>query len=252
MTESSEVMNEQLSRNLLDSNVAMSYIKSRGLSTKYIKSNMLGYCPPYSRHWFPLLKGRITVPIRDIHGRLLAFAGRQLQDTSDLTHSSFWELYPNEPAKAQDKINKWNKGKWINEPYSKSNHLFFFDISKDFVREQDHIIIVEGYFDAMILFQKGIKNVAAVCGTSLTESHLALIYRYTNNVVLLLDGDFAGENATNKIVSKVKSCSMNPFRVFLPENNDPDTFIMNYGIHDIQNGISTLIENKKEDLRIIV
>lgn len=252
MTESSEIMNEQLSRNLLDSNVAMSYVKSRGLSSKYITSNMLGYCAPYSRHWFPLLKGRITVPIRDIHGRLLAFAGRQLPDTKDITHSSFWELYPNEPAKAQDKINKWNKGKWINEPYSKSNHLFFLDISKDFVREQDYIIIVEGYFDAMILFQKGIKNVAAVCGTSLTENHLALIYRYTNNVVLLLDGDFAGENATNKIVSKVKSCSMNPYRVFLPENNDPDTFIINYGIQDIRNGISNLISEKKEDLRIIV
>ena len=158
MTEASEIMNEQLSRNLLDSNIAMSYIKSRGLSSKYINANMLGFCPPYSRHWFPLLKGRVTVPIRDVHGRLLAFAGRQLKDTSELTYKSFWDLYPEEPAKSQDKINKWNKGKWINEPYSKSNHLFFLNMSKEDVREHDHIIIVEGYFDAMILFQKGIKN----------------------------------------------------------------------------------------------
>lgn len=69
----------QFVRNLEENSIAKKYYLSRGLSKKLIKDNLMGFCPVYSRYIFPLLRGRLIIPIRDIYGNTIALAGRQIQ-----------------------------------------------------------------------------------------------------------------------------------------------------------------------------
>lgn len=241
----------QFSKNLEDNETAISYIKSRGLDLSLFKNN-LGYCSPYSKYLFPLLRGRIIVPINDVHGRLIALAGRQIPQFENLVIDSFWSSFGTEPAKAQERVNKWLKGKWINEPYQKSKHLFNLDRAKHSIRENNYVILVEGYFDVLILQQHGINNVVALCGTALSEHHLALLFRYCNRIVLLLDGDNAGKIASEKILVRSNEFDMNPYRIFLPTNKDPDDFVMTYGAESLLNPINHMLENELKDLTIAI
>jgi len=67
-----------------------------------------------------------------------------IPDLKEQTVQAFWDLYGHEPAKCADKINKWNKGKWINEPYQKNKNLFFLDIAKTMARQKNYLILTEG------------------------------------------------------------------------------------------------------------
>ena len=69
----------QFVRNLEENSIAKKYYLSRGLSKKLIKDNLMGFCPVYSRYIFPLLRGRLIIPIRDIYGNTISLAGRQIQ-----------------------------------------------------------------------------------------------------------------------------------------------------------------------------
>jgi DNA primase len=239
----------QFAKNLEDNETATSYIKSRGLDLSLFQNN-LGYCSPYSKYLFPLLRGRIIVPINDVHGRLIALAGRQIPQFENLVIDSFWNSFGTEPAKAQDRINKWLKGKWINVPYQKSKHLFNLDQAKHSIRENNYVILVEGYFDVLILQQYGIKNVVALCGTALSEHHLALLFRYCDQVVLMLDGDEAGILASEKMLDKIENNEMIGYRLVLPEKYDPDSFLLEFGVDIFKDIIVKLLANKNRIMKI--
>lgn len=199
---------------------------------------------------FPLLRGRIIVPINDCNGNLIAFAGRQFKPFEEMTVQSFWDSFGNEPAKAQDRVSKWRKGKWLNEPYQKSKHLFNLDKAKKSIRLSNLVYIVEGYFDALILSCYGIENVVATCGTALSEHHLALLYRYCDRVVLMLDGDNAGILASEKMLEKIENNEMIGYRLVLPENFDPDEFLLHFGMDVFQDISTKLLANENRILNI--
>ena len=242
----------QFVRELTNSESVIKYVKQRNLDLIHIDNNDLGFCPPYSRYVFPLLRGRLIVPIRDVHGRMIALAGRQLPDFVELTKKSFWDTFSSEPSKADDRINKWLKGKWINEPYQKSKHLFNLDKAKNSIRSNNYAFIVEGYFDVFVLKQNGIENVVALCGTALSEYHLALLYRYCDRVVLLLDGDAAGRLASDKIFQKLQDNNFVGKMLHLPEKCDPDDFVINYGPKNLLDAAKQLLEQEQSFLKIIV
>lgn len=241
---------EHFVRNLLDSNIAKKYIKSRSLSSKLVDDDLLGYCSPHSRYPFPLLKGRLIVPIRDVDGNTLALAGRQIPGLEEITIQSFWENYGYEPAKCEDRINKWKRGKWINEPYQKTRNLFFLDKAKLEAMARNYLILVEGYFDVYSFYDNGYKNTCALCGTSISDYQIALAARYCDNIVLVMDSDDAGIIASEKIISKVKDSSMNIKRVLLPPNMDPDDFAQNYDLSFLDDSIKKLLESKQQDLTV--
>ena len=243
---------DQFVRDLTNSEKVKTYIQSRNLDDIHIANKDLGFCSPYSRNMFPLLRGRLIVPIRDVHGRLIALAGRQVPDFIEVTIASFWDTFKSEPAKADDRINKWLKGKWINEPYQKSRHLFNLDRAKSSIRDCNFVFIVEGYFDVLILKQKGIENVVALCGTALSEYHLALLYRYCDRVVLLLDGDDAGRLASEKIIQKLNDNNFIGKILHLPEKCDPDDFVINYGPQNLIDAANQLLDSEQSFLKIIV
>lgn len=241
------------SRNLLQNRAALDYLKERGLPEEYVKEGLIGFCPPYYNHWFDLIRGRITVPIRDVHGNIVAFAGRQFEPMKDITERAFWDSYGRDPAKAQKRFDKWLRGKWLNEVgFSKSRHLYHLNEAKPYMREKNYLVLVEGYFDVLVLRAKGIPNVAAVCGLALTEQHIAVIKRYCDHIVFLLDPDDAGEKALEKMRVTADAGEMKHHAVFLPNKLDPDEFALKYGCSALQKGIESIIANDKRELRITI
>lgn len=241
---------EQFVRNFNDNKIAQSYLKSRKLSNKIINSNLVGYCPIYSRYSFPLLRGRLIVPIHDIENNIIAFAGRQIIKTKDEVIQSFWETFGSEPAKCQDKISKWEKGKWINEPYQKTKNLFFLNKAKKNCLLKNYIVLVEGYFDVYSLFDNGIENVSALCGTSISNYQIALALRYCDNVVVMMDSDNPGKVAANNICEKIEKAGGRSFKINLPYGCDPDDFANSYDMSFFDNAVSKMITDNKKELYI--
>lgn len=152
-------------------------------------------------------RGRIIFPIRSESGAVIAFGGRTVFD---------------EPSK------------YLNSPdtpiYKKSNHLYGFNLSKKFIREEKAAILVEGYFDVISLYQHGIKNVTASLGTALTESQIYLLKRFADKIFIFYDSDDAGIAAAVRGIEKMFEQNINPRIITLSDSKDPDDFIREKGM----------------------
>lgn len=241
------------SRNLLQNRAALDYLAERGLSEDFVKRGLVGFCPPYYDHWFDLIRGRITVPIRDAHGDIVAFAGRQFEPMRDMTERAFWDSYGRDPAKAQKRFEKWLRGKWLNEVgFSKSRHLYNLNNAKYFARERNYIVVVEGYFDVLVAVANGLENICGVCGLALTDYHIANIKRYCDHIVFLLDPDDAGARALEKMRLAAEDGELTHHAVFLPDKFDPDEFILKFGGNVLKNSIENMIASDKRELKIVI
>ena len=245
-----ELNYNQFLRNFGENKTVQDYFKTRNLSKKIIENNLVAFCPSYSRYEFPLLKGRLIVPIKDVHGNFIALAGRQIPELKDQTVQAFWDLYGHEPAKCSDKINKWTKGKWINEPYQKNKNLFFLDVAKTMARQKNYIILTEGYFDVYSFYDNGLENVVALCGTAISDHQVALASRYCDNLVVVMDADDAGKIASEKVVKKIEELGLNAVRLFLPKGMDPDDFAQKFEVSFLDETIQRLIDSGKKTLTI--
>lgn len=248
----SELEFSQFQRNYQESSAAQGYYKSRNLSEKILDNNLIGFCPPYSRYEFSHLRGRLIVPIRNVYGELIAMAGRQIPQLKDLTVQAMWDTYGDKPAQCQNKIEKWIRGKWINEPYQKNKNLFFLDVAKNQARSKNYLLFTEGYFDVYSFYDKGLENVVALCGTSISEYQIALASRYCDNIVLLMDGDEPGSIASSKAAEKISELGLNVIQVFLPPGMDPDDYARENDIDQLDSKILEMIESKKTKLYIRV
>ncbi|MES2204024.1 MAG: DNA primase [Pseudomonadota bacterium] len=216
---------------------AKSYLINRGLSGAIAKQFALGFAPntwdsliqhlrgqkfsiedmitaglvtqKETSKTFDKFRDRIMFPIHDRQGRIIAFGGRIIDQ--------------GEP-------------KYLNSPetpiFHKSNELYgiyqWLKTHKNF----DSVVVVEGYMDVLALVQQGVTNVVGTLGTATTEQHLQLLFRYTDKIIFCFDGDNAGKKAAWRALTialpKLKSNKSLRF-VFLPENEDPDTFIRKQG-----------------------
>lgn len=147
--------------------------------------------------------GRIIFPIHNISGNVVGFGGRILQTSPNIA-------------------------KYVNTPetfvYSKSNELYGLYFAKKDIIKFDKCYLVEGYTDVTSLHQINIENVVASSGTALTKQQVRLIHRFTDNLVIIYDGDSAGIKATMKGIDIVLSEGMNVKLVELPNGEDPDSF----------------------------
>jgi DNA primase len=250
-------ISNQLNNNLLNYEDAISYLDSRGINIDAVKKCNLGFCPPYFSHYVgkdmvlsPLMKGRITVPIKDAYGNIIAFAGRKFETLSQSVELAFWQMYNNSPAEAQGRIDQWNRGKWINESYPKKFHLFNLDVAKNKIRELDYAFIVEGYFDSLTLNSFGLENNVALCGTRLTDWHAAKLSRYCSTVFALLDGDDAGKNAIEHIRETLNEVNIKLKIISLPLGFDPDTFLLKYGSKIINKAVAKMFEKDLEEINL--
>ncbi|MBO7312026.1 MAG: DNA primase [Alistipes sp.] len=213
--------------------VGLSYFSSlRGFSDATIKRFGLGFCPSSGHRFSDDARGagykeefllstglaiaresdgalrdrfydRVIFPIHNMSGRVVGFGGRTLRTDKKVAK------YQNSPE---------------SEIYNKRRELYGLFFAKKAIQQEDMAILVEGYADVISMHQAGVENVVASSGTSLTEEQIRLIFRFTNNITLMFDGDAAGVKAALRGVDLILKEGMNVRIVLLPEEHDPDTF----------------------------
>ncbi len=143
-------------------------------------------------------RNRLIFPINDRAGRPVAFGGRALGDETP---------------------------KYLNSPetplFSKSRVLYGLDVSRAAIQKQDAAIVVEGYMDAVVLFQAGVENVVATLGTALTDAHVQLLRPLARQLYLCFDGDEAGIRAADRAVEIALRTQSEVRVVVLPDGQDP-------------------------------
>ncbi len=147
-------------------------------------------------------RNKLMFPIFDVRGRVTGFGGRVLDDSLP---------------------------KYINSPqtplFDKSGTLYGINLARDAIREKDAAIIVEGYMDVITAHQNGFSNVVASMGTAVTERQVNILKRLTRNLILALDADAAGEEATLRAVGYENTLDAEVRVTIMPEGQDPDDVI---------------------------
>ncbi|OLE14491.1 MAG: DNA primase, partial [Gemmatimonas sp. 13_1_20CM_3_60_15] len=154
----------------------------------------------------PRFRGRLMFPILDPMGRNIGFGGRVIGQGEP--------KYLNSPESAA---------------FSKGRTLYGLNWAKNDVRREDHVLVVEGYFDVVRLISAGFTTVVAPMGTALTDNQSAALRKLTKNVFLLYDSDKAGLQATFRSGDELLRQGASVRIVTLPEGDDPDTFVKKNG-----------------------
>ena len=180
--------------------------------------------------WADCMHNRFTIEIRDVFGNLVGFSGRVLGNAK--------------------------RFKYLNTKstpcFQKSKVVFNLDKAKYYINyfAEPFLIIVEGHCDVMSLWQNGIRNVVAIMGTSCSEHHAKLIKMFCRKVVLCLDSDKAGQNATLRSEKVLAEQGIEVCKMCLPKGKDADEFMqMKDGKELFKNLVATAINIKKENLK---
>lgn len=155
---------------------------------------------------FDILRNRLIFPIFSQDNEVIGFGGRTLGD---------------------------DNAKYINSPesllFSKGKIFYGLHETAKFIRAKDQVIVVEGYMDFLALYGAGIKNVLATLGTALTLEHAKTIKRFTKNVILLFDGDSAGQAASERSLPILLQEGLYVKGLLLDGAKDPDEFVKKFG-----------------------
>ena len=156
---------------------------------------------------FDRFRDRLMFPIIDVRGNVIGFGGRIMNNT--------------------DK----SAAKYLNSPetliFNKRKNLFALNLAKK--SKLGYLILVEGYMDAIALHQYGFDCAVASLGTALTEDGAALLSRYTDQVVLIYDGDAAGQNATQRAIPILEKAGLKVKVLQMRDAKDPDEFLKKFG-----------------------
>ena len=201
---------DDFSKAALDAGYKLNFLEKTGLTIVKDSENIDRF------------RGRVIFPIKSMSGRILGFGGRILGASKNLA-------------------------KYINSPetliYQKSKVLYGIYESKQSIVKNDNCFLVEGYTDVIKMHQSGISNVVASSGTALTENQIRLINRLTKNITVVFDGDAAGSRAALRGIDLILSQGMNVKICNLPENEDPDSFVSERSLKEVE---SYLLENSKD------
>lgn len=179
--------------------------------------------------YYDRFRSRLIFPIFDVKSKIVGFGARVLDNSLP---------------------------KYINSPetpvYTKSKNLYGLNFAKDSIRENDFVVVVEGYLDFIAPYQAGLHNIVASLGTALTPEQVRLLKRYTHNVVMVYDGDAAGQMATLRALDIFIEEGINVKVVPLPQGFDPDSFVRKYGLEGFSqkiNSAETLFDYKMNLLK---
>ncbi len=155
---------------------------------------------------FDRFRDRLMFPIIDVRGNVIGFGGRIMSDQKDAA-------------------------KYLNSPetliFNKRKNLFALNLAKK--SKLGYLILVEGYMDAIALHQYGFDCAVASLGTSLTEDGATLLARYTEQVVLIYDGDAAGQRATQRAIPMLEKAGLQVKVLQMRDAKDPDEFLKKFG-----------------------
>lgn len=234
-------------------NIGLAYFRERGISDASIKKFRLGYAPEkrdalaleamkkgYSAEMlkstglcsasergtlYDKYRGRVIYPIFGLSGKVLGFGARTLKSDKGIA-------------------------KYMNSPesiiYHKSNELYGLYQARRAIVTLDKCILVEGYMDVISMSQRGVENVVASSGTSLTDGQITLIHRFTSNVTVIYDSDPAGIKASIRGIDMLLAHGLNIKVMLLPEGDDPDSFAKAHTLEEIQ---QYMAENETDFIR---
>ena len=153
---------------------------------------------------YDFFRGRLMIPIRDVTGKFIAFAGRTILDSPQ---------------------------KYKNSRFDKKSYLFGLDHAHKQIKRKGRALVVEGYLDAIRLWSLGLHETVACQGTALTGEHMKKLKGLSKEVYLVFDGDKAGKQAALKTISESqKTEGVSFYYVALPEGEDPDSYTKKHGV----------------------
>lgn len=213
---------------------ALEYLNSRGVDEETARNFMLGFAPHSGSGLLDVIK-KEKLSIRD--ALRLGLIG---QRASDRFYEKFFARLMFPIANAAGKIVGFggrvlDQGmpKYLNSSetplFRKSSTLYGLYQAKDGIRKADRVVVVEGYLDAIALYQFGVSYAVATLGTALTVEHVRLLSRYTKNIIALFDGDDAGRKAAARSFEIFIEAGMLGRAAFLPAGEDPDSFVRSRG-----------------------
>jgi DNA primase len=166
--------------------------------------------PPEGGNWYDRFRGRLLFSIRDPQDRPVGLGGRVLPETASTS-----------PAK------------YVNSPetplFSKSRLLYGLDIAREAMRKSRSALVMEGYTDCIVAHQFGFQDAVAVLGTSLGDQHIRTLKRFVDRIILVLDGDEAGQRRANEVLELFVAEKADLRIVTLPEGLDPADFLLEHG-----------------------
>lgn len=175
--------------------------------------------------YYDRFRHRLMFAVRDLRGRVIAFSGRSLPNPDE---AQLRMLNLPAPAAGQEE-----PAKYVNSPetaiYRKRETLFGLYQARQAVRNQDSCVVVEGNFDVVSLHARGLHNVVAPLGTAFTAEQAREVKRFTANVVLLFDGDKAGERASKSAREPCQQEGLLARVATLPQGTDPDELVRQQG-----------------------
>ncbi len=192
----------------IDSKDLIKYLLSKGYTYEEMEEAKVAFKGGKSAEYYDPQHERFIVPIVDSQGRVIAFGGRVVLNV-DHTQKKYYNSM-------ESLI------------YHKSNELFAANIVKS-LRNINTVILVEGYMDVISLYQAGIQNAVASCGTALTPEQALLIKRFANKVYFMYDGDSAGQAGILRGIELLKQAGLDVYVVVLPEDQDPDSYVRKFG-----------------------
>ena len=182
------------------------FLRSKGYTDKELRASGLVTVSKKNGNLFDRFRDRLMFPIIDVRGNVIGFGGRIMKKDDDAA-------------------------KYLNSPetliFNKRKNLFALNLAKK--TKLPYLILVEGYMDAIALHQYGFDCAVASLGTSLTEEHAALLTRYTEQVVLIYDGDQAGQRATQRAIPMLEKAGLQVKVLQMKDAKDPDEFLHKFG-----------------------
>jgi DNA primase len=183
-------------------------LKRRGHPDRLLEASGLIVARQEGSGYYDRFRHRLMIPIWDVSGKVVGFGGRALDQADGVVK------YLNSPETAL---------------YRKGTHLFGLNLAARAVREQGRALVVEGYFDAIMLHAHGFENTVAALGTALTTEQAGLLSRYARTVVLLFDPDAPGIGAARRNLEHLINVDLDWRIVLLPEGLDPDAYVRTHG-----------------------
>lgn len=214
---------------------ALNYLRQRGFTDELIKQRQIGYAPDSSHFchdflekkgydielayeagllsrneenfsYYDRFRNRIMFPLKNAQGRIVGYSGR---------------TYNNQEPK------------YLNSPetpiFQKRRLLYNLDKARKSIRQNDEIVLLEGFMDVIKSDYAGLKQVVASMGTQLSQEHMTFLKKLTNSITLMFDGDYAGREATLKTGQALLQQGLNVYVIQLPSGMDPDEYIGKYG-----------------------
>ena len=177
-------------------------MKAKGYTEQELKD--AGLVSEKGGRIYDRFRNRLMFPIIDVRGNIIGFGGRVMDDSTP---------------------------KYLNSPetviFNKRKNLFALNLARK--SKLGYLILVEGYMDAIALHQYGFDCAVASLGTSLTEEHAVLISRYVEQVVLIYDGDEAGQRATKRAIPILEKAGVRVKVLQMKDAKDPDEFLKKFG-----------------------